>query len=120
MDRVLIVILVLLLLLGVPGLLLVRQAEMHRACTAALENLRYVTDGNELHPKAAPRSVDWSIAGDGVLTNRRSFARHHHVGRCCVSALHRVWAHAVVLTAYPPASHNLLKAAPQCGSFRSV
>jgi hypothetical protein len=54
MDRVLIVILVLLLLLGVPGLLLVRQAEMHRACTAALENLRYVTDGNELHPKAAP------------------------------------------------------------------
>jgi hypothetical protein len=52
MDRVLIIILVLLLLLGFPGLLLVRQAEMHRACTATLES--YVTDGNERHPKAGP------------------------------------------------------------------
>jgi uncharacterized protein YxeA len=47
MDRVLIIILVLLLLLGVLGLFLVRQAEMHRASTAVLENLRYVSDGKD-------------------------------------------------------------------------
>jgi hypothetical protein len=47
MDRVLVIILVLLLLLGVPGAILVRQAEVHRASTAGLEDARYVSDGND-------------------------------------------------------------------------
>jgi hypothetical protein len=47
MDRALIIILVLLLLLGVPGVFLVRQAEVHRANTAVLENPRYVGHGND-------------------------------------------------------------------------
>jgi hypothetical protein len=47
MDRVFVIILVLLLLLGVPGAILVRQAEVYRARTAGLEDVGYVSGGND-------------------------------------------------------------------------
>jgi hypothetical protein len=48
---------------------------------------------------AEERSVDGSVAEDGVHTKRHSFDHRHHVGGGRVPVLHSIWAHAVVLKA---------------------